>query len=212
MAVQQVLLLGHPKLYEVCEPVRRDEVEGLEPVIQDLHDTLFDFRRKYGVGRAIAAPQIGVMKRIVYMYISSPTVFFNPVIDQQSSEMITMWDDCMCFPDLVVQVRRHRVCRITFLDRGLARADDASRRGSIRTASTRMRSFGWRVSHIAGNRRQILCPAQPTGIPGLNSRPVPNRYSSFGSTRHSTSPRLLPILHIRTFEFLPLLGVRGSRR
>ena len=67
--------------------------------------------------RAIAAPQIGAMKRIVYMYISSPTVFFNPVIDQQSSEMITMWDDCMCFPDLVVKVRRHRVCRITFLDR-----------------------------------------------------------------------------------------------
>ena len=105
MAVQQVLLLGHPKLYEVCEPVRRDEVEGLEPVIQDLHDTLFDFRRKYGVGRAIAAPQIGVMKRLVYMYISSPSVFFNPVLDQQSEEMITMWDDCMCFPDLVVRVQ-----------------------------------------------------------------------------------------------------------
>ncbi len=118
MAVQQVLLLGHPKLYEVCEPVRREEIGGLEPVIQDLHDTLFDFRRKYGVGRAIAAPQIGVMKRIVYMYISSSTVFFNPVLDQQSEEMITLWDDCMCFPDLVVRVQRHKECRITFRDRG----------------------------------------------------------------------------------------------
>ena len=117
MAVRQVLLLGHPKLYEVCAPVRRDEAESLEPVIQDLHDTLFDFRRKYGVGRAIAAPQIGVMKRLVYMYISSPTVFFNPVLDRQSEEMITLWDDCMCFPDLVVKVKRHRSCRITFLDR-----------------------------------------------------------------------------------------------
>jgi peptide deformylase len=117
MAVRKVLLLGHPKLYEVCEPVGRDEVEGLGPVIQDLHDTLFDFRRKYGVGRAIAAPQIGVMKRLVYMYISSPTVFFNPVLDQQSEEMFTMWDDCMCFPDLVVKVRRHKRCRITFFDR-----------------------------------------------------------------------------------------------
>ena len=51
-----------------------------------------------------------------------------------------------------------------------------------------MRSFGWRVSHIAGNRRQILCPAQPKGIPGLNSRPVPIRFSAFRSDRHSTSP------------------------
>ncbi len=117
MAVREVLLLGHPKLYEVCEPVRRDEVEGLGTAIQDLHDTLFDFRRRYGVGRAIAAPQIGVMKRLVYMYISSPTVFFNPVLDQQSEEMFTMWDDCMCFPDLVVKVKRHKRCRITFFDR-----------------------------------------------------------------------------------------------
>ncbi len=117
MTVQKVLLLGHPKLYEVSEPVQQDELETLNPVIQDLHDTLFDFRRKYGVGRAIAAPQIGVMKRLVYMYIDSPTVFFNPVIDQQSADMLTLWDDCMCFPDLIVKVNRHRRCRITFLDR-----------------------------------------------------------------------------------------------
>ncbi len=117
MTVQKVLLLGHPKLYQVSEPVRRQEIADLEPAIQDLHDTLFDFRRKYGVGRAIAAPQIGVMKRLVYMYIDAPTVFFNPVIDQQSTDMLTLWDDCMCFPDLIVKVERHRRCRITFLDR-----------------------------------------------------------------------------------------------
>ena len=117
MAVQQILLLGDPRLYEVCEPVRRDEVRDLDPVIQDLHDTLFDFRSRYGAGRAIAAPQIGVMKRIVYMHIDEPTVFLNPVIDQQSREMFTVWDDCMCFPDLLVRVSRHRRCWISFVDR-----------------------------------------------------------------------------------------------
>lgn len=117
MTVQKVLLLGHPKLYQVSEPVQRQELDDLDPVIQDLHDTLFDFRRRYGVGRAIAAPQIGVMKRLVYMYIDAPTVFVNPVIDQQSADMLTLWDDCMCFPDLIVKVERHRSCRITFLDR-----------------------------------------------------------------------------------------------
>ncbi len=117
MAVRDVLLLGDPRLYEVCEPVRRDEVAGLGPAIRDLHDTLLDFRSRYGAGRAIAAPQIGVMKRIVYMHVGEPAVFFNPVIDQLSRETITLWDDCMCFPDLVVRVRRHRRCRVSYWDR-----------------------------------------------------------------------------------------------
>ena len=116
MPARNVLLLGHPKLYEVSEAVHRDELESLEPVIQDLHDTLMDFRRKYGAGRAIAAPQIGAMKRIVYMHIASPVVFINPRLDQLSDAMITLWDDCMCFPDLLVKVRRHRSCRITYHD------------------------------------------------------------------------------------------------
>lgn len=34
----------------------------LKEVVQDLHDTLLDFRKKYGMGRAIATPQIGVFK------------------------------------------------------------------------------------------------------------------------------------------------------
>lgn len=116
MTVQQVLMLGHPKLYEVSEPVRRDELESQDELIRDLHDTLMDFRQRYGVGRAIAAPQIGVMKRIIYMYISSATVFLNPRIDQESEDMITLWDDCICFPDLLVKVRRHRSCRIAYRD------------------------------------------------------------------------------------------------
>ena len=116
MSVRQVLLLGHPKLYEISEAVHLDELGGLEQVIQDLHDTLMDFRQKYGAGRAIAAPQIGVMKRIVYMHITSPVVFINPRIDQLSGGMMTLWDDCMCFPDLLVKVKRHRSCRITYQD------------------------------------------------------------------------------------------------
>ena len=102
---------------EISEAVHQEELRGLEKLIQDLHDTLMDFRKKFGAGRAIAAPQIGVMKRIVYMHITAPVVFLNPRIDQHSDGMMTLWDDCMCFPDLLVKVRRHKSCRITFHDR-----------------------------------------------------------------------------------------------
>ncbi|NBC16879.1 MAG: peptide deformylase [Bacteroidetes bacterium] len=117
MPVREILQLGHPALYEVCAPVQRDEVDALAPVVQDLHDTLMDFRARYDAGRAIAAPQIGVMKRLVYMHIAVPRVFINPVLSGKSAEMMTLWDDCMSFPDLLVRVRRHRSCTIMYRDR-----------------------------------------------------------------------------------------------
>jgi len=115
MAVREILLLGNPKLYEVCESVKQEELENIHDIVSDLHDTLMYFRSKYSVGRAIAAPQIGVMKRLIYMCIdNSTTVFINPGLCDQSQEKIEVWDDCMCFPDLLVKVKRHRACRIRF--------------------------------------------------------------------------------------------------
>ncbi|NGP90044.1 peptide deformylase [Fodinibius halophilus] len=116
MAVKEILLLGNPKLWESCEKVTKDELASLEQVVQDLHDTMMDFRAKYNAGRAIAAPQIGVMKRLVYMNIDEPTVFINPVLDSKSEEMMELWDDCMSFPNLLVKVKRHYSCRITYRD------------------------------------------------------------------------------------------------
>lgn len=116
MAVREILLLGHPLLYQVCDPVTQDELPQIKPVVADLHDTLMDFRARYGAGRAIAAPQIGVNRRLVYMHIDRPVVFINPVLDQMSDATFELWDDCMSFPDLFVRVRRHESCRITFRD------------------------------------------------------------------------------------------------
>lgn len=116
MAVREILLLGDPRLYEVCSPVAPEERATLQPVVDDLHDTMMDFRRRYGAGRAIAAPQIGVMKRLVYMHVDRPVVFVNPVLDEWSDERMTLWDDCMSFPDLLVRLERHRRCRITYED------------------------------------------------------------------------------------------------
>jgi peptide deformylase len=116
MPVRPILQLGNPRLYERCAPVSPEEVEALRPVVEDLHDTVMDFRARYDAGRAIAAPQIGVMKRLVYMHIDESVVFINPVLDRMSGETFEIWDDCMSFPDLLVRVARHRSCRITWRD------------------------------------------------------------------------------------------------
>lgn len=116
MAVREVLLLGNPKLYAVSNAIEQNEIESLQPVLEDLHDTLLEFRSRYNAGRAIAAPQIGVMKRMIYMHIDKPVIFINPTLDMKSAEMMEVWDDCLCFPDLLVKVLRHRTCRINYLD------------------------------------------------------------------------------------------------
>jgi len=116
MPVKGILLLGNPKLHQTCDGVSREDVKALEKVVTDLHDTLMDFRKRWGAGRAIAAPQIGVTKRLVYMNIHTPTVFINPIITNKSSEIMGLWDDCMSFPELLVKVRRHARCTIRFRD------------------------------------------------------------------------------------------------
>jgi len=116
MAVLNVLLLGNPKLFEVSEVVKRQELPRLRELITDLRDTLMDFKRRTHTGRAIAAPQVGVMKRLIYMHIDRPIVLLNPILRQKSRERMIVWDDCMCFPDLLVKVERHRTCRISYRD------------------------------------------------------------------------------------------------
>jgi len=116
MAVREILLLGNPKLYEKCEAVGIEERGDLEAVVKDLHDTMMDFRKRYGVGRAIAAPQIGVRKRLIYMHIDHPTVFINPELLDKSTDIMAVWDDCMSFPDLLVRVERHKTSTIRYRD------------------------------------------------------------------------------------------------
>lgn len=116
MAVRDILLLGNPRLYEVCLPVAPEELASLTGIVEDLHDTLVDFRTRHGTGRAIAAPQISVAKRLVYMNIDEPVVLVNPVIDVKSAQTFESWDDCLSFPDLLVRVRRHSSCRVIYRD------------------------------------------------------------------------------------------------
>ena len=108
MAVRTILLLGNPLLNQPSEPVKQDELSAAKAVGRDLHDTLMDFRGRHGWGRAMAAPQIGVLKRIVCLHVEQPWLIINPKLVGMSKETMELWDDCMSFPDLLVRVRRRR--------------------------------------------------------------------------------------------------------
>lgn len=115
MPVKEILLLGNPMLYEHCEQVHESELHQIGSIAQDLHDTMVAFRQERGYGRAIAAPQIGELKQIVYLNIGEiRQLFVNPVISEKSEEMIELWDDCMSFPNLLVKVSRHVSCVVDY--------------------------------------------------------------------------------------------------
>ena len=116
MAVKAILKLGNPCLYDIAKPVLVEEWSMLEAVMKDLHDTLMNFRYIYKAGRAVAAPQIGVMKRIIYLNIGKPKLLVNPSLRFSDTEMIELWDDCMSFPNLLVKVQRFKRCRLEYTD------------------------------------------------------------------------------------------------
>lgn len=113
---RDILLLGNPELYDKSEEVRQEELPAMKTVVGDLHDTLMDYRKKYGAGRAIAAPQIGVKKRLIYMNIGEPIAFINPSLSFPDEERMMVLDDCMSFPGLCVKLNRYARCRIDYYD------------------------------------------------------------------------------------------------
>jgi peptide deformylase len=112
----QILLLGNPELYEISKECSMDELPQIKNIRDDLHDTLIAFRKQYGIGRAIAAPQIGIKKRIIYRYLDTPILFINPRIEFPDDETMEVWDDCMSFPGLQVKIMRYKRCIIYYKD------------------------------------------------------------------------------------------------
>ena len=113
---KDLLLLGDPRLYETCTQVTLDELPLVKDWVADLHAVMEEIRATYHFGRAIAAPQLGIMKRLVYMNINKPVIFINPEPNELSEELYELWDDCMSFPNLMVRVKRHRSLTLQYRD------------------------------------------------------------------------------------------------
>lgn len=117
MAAKRILLLGAPELWRKCAAVKEIAAPETGRTIRDLRDTLADFRKKNGFGRGIAAPQIGILKRIIYVHFPKAGIsgaLINPRIMKKSRSRIRLWDDCFSFPDLLVRVERAREVTVSF--------------------------------------------------------------------------------------------------
>lgn len=114
---RDILILGNPILRVKSEEITDFQNKKIREEINDLKDTLEDFRKKNGFGRGIAAIQIGIEKRIIALNLGKEAfVLINPRITWYSSDSFTLWDDCMSFPDFVVRVRRNTSISMVYQD------------------------------------------------------------------------------------------------
>src|SRR6202050_3269712 len=118
MPVRTVLQLGDPRLREVALPVADPSDPNLINLVSDLADTLAHWRSTTGYGRGIAAPQLGVRQRVIFLQLpgGEPWPLVNPEITERSPDKIVVWDACLSFLSIFMQVERHREIAIRWLD------------------------------------------------------------------------------------------------
>lgn len=102
MAIRNIRKMGDRVLEKNCRPVE-EMTPRLEELIRDMLDTMYD---KMGVG--LAAPQVGILKRIVVIDVEDghgPYVLINPQILETSGEQ-TGEEGCLSLPGKYGQVTR----------------------------------------------------------------------------------------------------------
>ncbi len=110
MPVRSILQLGDPVLRTQCSGVENPASREIHELVDDLADTLAHWRATTGYGRGIAAPQIGVLKRVIFLRLPGEEgwALINPEIVARSEERIVVWDACLSFLSIFMQVERHR--------------------------------------------------------------------------------------------------------
>jgi len=114
LTVREVLQLGNPVLRE--RSARVEDFSELHRLQEDLSDTLSHWRSTTGYGRGIAAPQIGVLKRVVFINIDRPWLLINPSITWMSQERMTVWDACLSYLCIFFQVSRAEKIKVSYQD------------------------------------------------------------------------------------------------
>ncbi len=119
MTVQPTLQLGDPLLRSRCREIADAGDPALDGLAADLADTLADWVQRTSYGRGIAAPQIGVPVRAVYLNFDGPKLLVNPVIVKQSAETWEPWDACLSFSvEIFCRVRRATWVEVTYQSPG----------------------------------------------------------------------------------------------
>jgi peptide deformylase len=113
--IRSILIHPDPRLKKPCEAVT-DITPELRTLAADMLETMYDAP---GVG--LAAPQIGVMLRIIAMDCikdgpAEPMVLLNPRVTWSSEDVNVYEEGCLSIPDQYAEVKRPASVTVEELD------------------------------------------------------------------------------------------------
>lgn len=110
MALRTIRVQGDPVLTKKSRPVE-EMTPKISELITDMLDTMYD-----AMGVGLAAPQVGILKRIVVIDVGEgPIVLINPEILETSGEQ-TGDEGCLSVPGMAGQVTRPNYVKVKALD------------------------------------------------------------------------------------------------
>ena len=110
MALRTIRVEGDSVLTKISRPVEK-MTPRIHDLIEDMLDTMYD-----AMGVGLAAPQVGILKRIVVIDVGEgPIVLINPEILETSGEQ-TGDEGCLSVPGMAGQVTRPNYVKVKALD------------------------------------------------------------------------------------------------
>ncbi|MGE0697674.1 MAG: peptide deformylase [Hyphomicrobiaceae bacterium] len=117
MSKLEILTLPDPILRQMAQPVERVD-SALRRLADDMLETMYD-----APGIGLAAPQVGVSRRLVVLDVSekdgdkNPLVLVNPEIVSRADERRVYEEGCLSIPDVKVEIERPAAIRVRYVDR-----------------------------------------------------------------------------------------------
>ena len=139
MAIRNIRIMGDPILEKVCKEIK-EVTPRIKELIDDMLETMYDAN---GVG--LAAPQVGVLKRIVVIDVTGedPIVLINPRILETSGEQ-TGGEGCLSLPGKSGTVTRPNYVKVKAYDRDMKPFE-------IEGTELLARAFCHEIDHLDGH-------------------------------------------------------------
>ena len=116
MSAKEIITVPDEILKKISSPVEKIGINE-KKLINDLFETMYVSN---GIG--LAAVQIGILKRILVVDVSTkdeknqPIVLINPVIKNLSDDTSVYEEGCLSIPETFIEIERPKICEVEYID------------------------------------------------------------------------------------------------